>query len=36
MNIGYHIEFGYRDNITNADIGPKKKEFLEQFGCKYV
>jgi hypothetical protein len=39
MSIAYHIEFRYQDNMTNADIGPKKKEFLEQFsssmfGCR--
>jgi hypothetical protein len=39
MNIAYHIEFRYQDDITNADIGPKKKQFLEQFdasmfGCR--
>ena len=41
MNIAYHIEFRYQDDITNANIGPKKKEFLEQFdssmyGCRLI
>lgn len=31
MSISYHIEFSYQDNITYANIGPKKKEFLEHF-----
>lgn len=39
MGLAYNIEFKLIDDITNADIGPKKKEFLEQFtasmyGCR--
>lgn len=31
MTIAYHIEFRLQDDITNKDLGPKKKEFLEQY-----
>jgi hypothetical protein len=31
MSIAYHIEFRLQDDITNKDLGPKKKEFLEQY-----
>lgn len=38
MAISYNIKFELKDDITNANLGPKKKEFLEQysaamFGC---
>jgi hypothetical protein len=39
MSITSNIDFKLQDDITNKDLGPKKKEFLEQYtatmvGCK--
>ena len=31
--IAYSIDFVVEDNITNKDLGPKKKEYLEQYGA---
>jgi hypothetical protein len=33
MSLAYHIDFVLQDNVTNADLGPKKKEFMEQFSA---
>ena len=33
MSIAYSVDFTLQDNQTNADLGPKKKEFMSQFGA---
>jgi hypothetical protein len=33
MSISPRVEFTVQDNITNADLGPKEKQFMEQFNA---
>ena len=33
MGMTYNIEFRMQDDITNKDLGPKKKEFVEQYSA---
>jgi len=35
MSISTNFDFTLQDNITNADLGPKKKEFMEQFNVRF-
>jgi hypothetical protein len=36
MDISFSIDFTLQDKIPNPDLGPKKKEFMEQFNLNNV
>jgi hypothetical protein len=36
MDISYNFEFDLKDEINNASVGPRKKEFLEKFSADFL